>query len=122
MNKLPGKGAAVKVLLGIGMAMLTLGADRIIFPRTAIAGGFFNSFLPLQVSTIPGNGDTNPYGLAFAPFGFPPFGSVKPGQLLVSNFNDTSTQGLGTTIISIDPASRNTALFFQGTSPIGFTN
>ena len=31
---------AVKVLLGIGMAMLTLGADRIIFPRTAIAGGF----------------------------------------------------------------------------------
>jgi hypothetical protein len=112
----------VKVLLGIGVALIALGAGRIAFPRAAIAGGFFNPFLPLQVSTIPANGDANPYGLAFVPYGFPSYAAVKPGQLLVSNFNDTATQGLGTTIVSIDPSSGSTALFFQGTSPIGFTN
>jgi hypothetical protein len=114
--------ATVKVLLGIGVALIALGAGRIAFPRAAIAGGFFNPFLPLQVSTIPANGDANPYGLAFVPYGFPSYAAVKPGQLLASNFNDAATQGLGTTIVSIDPSSGSTALFFQGTSPIGFTN
>jgi hypothetical protein len=112
----------VKVWLGIGAALIALGAGRIAFPRTAIAGGFFNPFLPLQVSTIPGNGDVNPYGLAFVPYGFPSYGAVNTGQILVSNFNNTTTQGLGTTIVAIDPNSGNTSLFFQGTSPIGFTN
>jgi hypothetical protein len=112
----------VKIWLGIGAALLALGAGRIAFPRPAIAGGFFNPFLPLQVSTVPANGDANPYGLAFVPYGFPSYAAVKPGQLLVSNFNDTATQGLGTTIVSVDPSSGNTSLFFQGTSPVGFTN
>jgi hypothetical protein len=111
----------VKVWLGIGATLIAVGAGRA-FPRTAIAGGFFNPFLPLQVSTIPGNGDVNPYGLAFVPYGFPSYGAVNTGQILVSNFNNTTTQGLGTTIISIDPTSGNTALFYQGNSPIGFTN
>jgi hypothetical protein len=91
-------------------------------PENALAGGFFNPFLPLQVSTIPSNGDTNPYGLAFVPFGFPYGSAVTTGQLLASNFNDTSTQGLGTTIVSIDPKSGQAGLFYQGTSAIGFTN
>jgi hypothetical protein len=84
--------------------------------------GLFSPLLPAQVSTVPTNGDTNPYGLAFVPFGFPSSGALKPGRILVSNFNNAATQGLGTTIISIDPGSGNTALFYQGASPIGFTN
>src|SRR5215469_4882280 len=32
--------------------------------RTAFADGFFGPFLPLQVSTVPSNGDTTSYGLA----------------------------------------------------------
>ena len=79
-------------------------------------------FLPLQVSTAPSNGDLNPYGLAFVPQGFPMKGPLKPGQILISNFNDTSLQGRGSTIITIDPGSGQAGLFFQGTPPIGFTN
>jgi pimeloyl-ACP methyl ester carboxylesterase len=40
----------------------------------------------LLVPTIPANGDTNPYGVAFVPFGFPPRRSVNPGGfVLVGN-------------------------------------
>jgi hypothetical protein len=85
-------------------------------------------FLPLQVSTVPANGDLNPYGLAIVPPAlpfrpaFPSGGELKPGEILISNFNDTSLQGRGSTIITIDPNSGQTGLFFQGTAPIGFTN
>lgn len=79
-------------------------------------------FLPLQVSTVPSNGDTTPYGLAFVPDGFPDSDVVSAGTLLVSNFNSSSTPGQGTTIITVNPNSGKTGLFFQGNSPIGFTN
>jgi hypothetical protein len=84
--------------------------------------GFFRPFLPLQVSTSPGNGDLNPYGLAFVPHGIPFGGKLKPGEILISNFNDTMLQGRGSTIITIDPNNGQTGLFFEGTAPIGFTN
>jgi len=83
---------------------------------------FSAPFLPLQVSTVPSNGDLNPYGLAFVPPDFSFGEGLKPGQLLISNFNDTSLQGRGSTIITIDPRNGQTGLFFQGTPPIGFTN
>jgi hypothetical protein len=90
--------------------------------RTAFADGFLGPFLPLQVSTVPTNGDTTPYGLAFVPEGFPESASISKGTLLVSNFNNTTTAGQGTTIITVNPHNGQTGLFFQGTSPIGFTN
>jgi DNA-binding beta-propeller fold protein YncE len=79
-----------------------------------------DAFLPLQVSTIPSNGDTTPYGLAVVPHDFPEDATISPGELLVSNFNSTTTAGQGTTI-TVDPRSGKTGLFFQGSSPIGFT-
>ncbi len=90
--------------------------------QTAFANSFFRPFLPLQVSTIPSNGDTTPYGLAFVPDGFPGSGAFSTGKLLVSNFNNTTTAGQGTTIISVNPVTGRTDPFFQGTSPIGFSN
>jgi len=90
--------------------------------RTAFADGFFGPFLPLQVSTVPSNGDTTPYGLAFVPEGFPEGAAISKGTLLVSNFNSSSTAGQGTTIITVNPNTGQTGLFFQGSSPIGFTN
>ena len=90
--------------------------------RTAFAEGFFGPFLPLQVSTVPSNGDTTPYGLAFVPEGFPEGAAISKGTLLVSNFNSSSTAGQGTTIITVNPNTGQTGLFFQGSSPIGFTN
>lgn len=49
-------------LLGTAMALL---------PMTQAVAGVAAQFVPLQVSTIPANGDTNPYGVASVPFGFP---------------------------------------------------
>ena len=61
-----------------------------------------DAFLPRAInsSTMPQNGDVNPYGVAFVPEGFPGGGAISAGDVLVSNFNDnTNTQGTGTTII-----------------------
>jgi hypothetical protein len=109
-------------LQGIGAVLAVTLSGRLAGLPEALADWLFNPFLPQQVSTSPGNGDTNPYGLAFVPFGFPYGSAVGAGQLLVSNFNDMATQGLGTTIVSIDPRSGQAGLFFQGTAAIGFTN
>jgi hypothetical protein len=81
-------------------------------------------FLPAHVrvvSTIPANGDLNPYGVATVPHGFPSGGTVNPGDILVSNFNNSSNlQGTGTTIVRI-PGSGPASLFFQGTAPLGLS-
>jgi len=63
-------------------------------------------FIPRLVnsSTIPANGDVNPYGVAFVPKGFPTGGAIAAGDVLVSNFNNSAgTQGTGTTIIQLTP-------------------
>lgn len=75
----------------------------------------------ITVSTIPVNGDVNPYGVAFVPNGFPAGGVLNPGDILVSNFNDAQNiQGTGTTIIRVTPAGQ-TSLFFLGTPPLGLS-
>jgi hypothetical protein len=64
------------------------------------------AFLPRLVvsSTIPANGDLNPYGVAFVPQGFPAGGTIAPGDVLVSNFNNSGNlQGTGTTIVKLTP-------------------
>jgi hypothetical protein len=106
--------------LGVGAGIVLFGQLGVV--RTVFADSLFKPFLPLQFSTIPSNGDTTPYGLAFVPHDFPDDASISPGQLLVSNFNSSTTPGQGTTIITVDPRSGKTGLFFQGNSPIGFTN
>jgi len=84
-------------------------------------------FLPHSItsSTIPANGDLNPYGVAFVPVGFPLGGLIAPGDVLVSNFNNINNlQGTGTTIINFRPtgdlapgvpagSNGNAATFFQ---------
>ena len=73
-----------------------------------------------SVSTVPANGDVNPYGVAFVPDGFPA-GPLTPGDILVSNFNDgKNVQGTGTTIVRID-SNGNQSLFFKGQESLGLT-
>jgi hypothetical protein len=73
------------------------------------------------VSTIPSNGDLNPYGVAFVPEGFKEGGPLAPGDILVSNFNNyKNLQGTGTTIMKITPTGQK-SVFFQGSSGIGLT-
>jgi hypothetical protein len=75
---------------------------------------------PMVVSTIPPNGDVNPYGVAFVPPDFPAGGKLNPGDILVSNFNNSNNlQGTGTTITKIE--GNTPSLFFQGTAPLGLS-
>jgi hypothetical protein len=81
-------------------------------------------FLPVpeqQFSTVPKNGDQNPYGVAFVPDEFPGGGKIDPGDILVSNFNNSmNQQGTGTTIVKIPP-SGPVSLFFKGVTGLGLT-
>ena len=81
-------------------------------------------FLPAPVravSTVPGNGDVNPYGVAFVPPGFPTGGAINPGDILVSNFNNSSNlQGTGTTIVDVPP-TQPVFQYFGGTAPLGLS-
>jgi len=87
-----------------------------------------DAILPIPAvtaTTVPTNGDVNPYGVAFVPAGFPSGGSVQAGDILVSNFNASSNlQGTGTTIVRI-PASGTppnpATVFFQGSPGLGLS-
>jgi hypothetical protein len=62
--------------------------------------GPFNTVTTIS-TTIPANGDENPYGIARVPRST---GSLVEGRYLISNFNNgTNVQGLGTTIVQIAP-------------------
>ncbi len=61
-------------------------------------------------STVPANGDVNPYGIAIVPT---TTGSLVQGNILVSNFNNSQNlQGTGTTIVQITPSGK-VSLFAQ---------
>ena len=76
----------------------------------------------MTVSTVPPSGDVNPYGVAFVPAGFLRSTAAETGDILVSNFNNSSNaQGTGSTIVRITSAGKQT-VFFQGpTTGVGLT-
>ena len=60
-------------------------------------------------STVPENGDQNPYAIVVAPAAA---GKIQKDDVLIDNFNNISNlQGLGTTIVDYSPASKQTTLF-----------
>jgi hypothetical protein len=64
----------------------------------------------MVASTVPANGDQNPYGVAVVPQSS---GRLVQGDVLVSNFNNKKNQpGMGTTILQIAPNGTST-LFAQ---------
>lgn len=80
-----------------------------------------NSAPTFSDSTVPANGDINPYGVAFVPEGFPHGGPLRPGDIVVSNFNNSgNAQGTGTTIVRVSN-NGNPTLFFQGEQGLGLT-
>jgi len=85
---------------------LALGGHRAVShevsPTTSFLGGLTRS--SKIASTVPANGDVNPYGVALVPSST---GKLKSGDVLVSNFNDKANeQGTGTTIVQITPTGR----------------
>jgi hypothetical protein len=76
----------------------------------------------LSVSTVPSNGDQNPYGVAFVPKGFPKGGPLNADDVLVSNFNDgANVQGTGSTIVQIKQSGGPASVFFEGQPGLGLT-
>jgi hypothetical protein len=69
-------------------------------------------------STVPQNGDQNPYGVAVVPR---TTGKLVAGHVLVSNFNNNGPnggeQGTGTTIVQIAP-NGNVSLFARISTPL----
>jgi hypothetical protein len=77
-------------------------------------GGFIGALSHNDVvaSTVPANGDVNPYGVAVVRSSS---GRLVAGDVLVSNFNNAPTaantggeQGRGTTIVQVSPQGRRT--------------
>jgi hypothetical protein len=69
----------------------------------AAASSFIGPFNNVQTvaSTVPKNGDVNPYGTAVVPA---TTGRLMAGDVLVSNFNNhRNLQGTGSTIVEISP-------------------
>ena len=60
-------------------------------------------------STVPENGDQNPYAIVVAPVSA---GTVQKDDVLITNFNDAGNlQGLGTTIVNYNPTTKKLTTF-----------
>jgi hypothetical protein len=127
--KLRSLGTILTAMIGLGLAATACssaststsasGASR----ATPAAASPATSFLaqlhgPGQVaSTVPANGDVNPYGVAVVPASG---GRLTAGDILVSNFNDkANVQGTGTTIVQVSPAGHTSVFANIATLPAG---
>ena len=81
------------------LAMLCLGALLAVAESPAQPGT-----ITTIASTVPFNGDVNPYGIFVVPA---TSGKLVKGNLLISNFNASSNfQGTGTTLMQISPTGQ----------------
>jgi hypothetical protein len=70
-------------------------------------------------STVPANGDVNPYGVAVVPASG---GRLTAGDILVSNFNDkANVQGTGTTLVEVSPTGKTSVFANISALPAGQT-
>ena len=89
------------------LAVLLLAAPA----RAAAPGGFLEALrrqAPV-ISTVPDNGDQNPYAIVVAPASA---GAIEKDDVLVSNFNNAKNlQGTGSTIVRYTPSTGKLATF-----------
>src|ERR1700722_14765289 len=85
------KSAARQILVFAVLAALTLVGTELGHAQN----------IAVVASTVPSNGDVNPYGIVLVP---KTTGALVEGNILVSNFNNAANlQGTGTTIVQIAP-------------------
>lgn len=99
---------ARRVLPALGLAMVL---PTISVAQTASKAGFLAHLKTERLvdSTVPANGDQNPYAMVISPV---TAGKLRKGDLLVDNFNNKKNlQGTGTTIMSYNPKTKQTSLF-----------
>lgn len=91
-----------------------LAAGTLCVPASAQPQKAILPLAPPVVSTVPPNGDVNPYGVAVVPRTLLGTTVLQTGDILVSNFNNSQNlQGTGTTIVRINQLGQQ-SLFFQG--------
>lgn len=97
---------------GAKFAQLTSGLLMLGTAAQAADGSAFLTALhhhPTLTSTVPDNGDQNPYAVVIAPVST---GNVTKGDVLIDNFNNSGNlQGTGTTIVDYNPATQKLSLF-----------
>jgi len=87
-------GAVATAAMVLGAAQIALAAQHV--PALPVSSDL-SSRISTIASTVPPNGDVNPYGVAVVPMSM---GSLVQGDVLVSNFNNSQNlQGTGTTIV-----------------------
>jgi hypothetical protein len=94
--------AAAVAAITVGAGLATMGA------AAAQPPSFIGQFSHLKniASTIPANGDQNPYGVAVVQHSQ---GKLYRGDVLVSNFNNSDNfQGTGSTIVEVSPTGQQT--------------
>jgi len=95
--------------LGLGAALCAAPARA---DQTPDAGQSWLAHIRRQstlTSTVPRNGDQNPYAVVVSPV---TSGRLHEGDVLVTNFNDSNNlQGLGTTIVAYEPATKRLSVF-----------
>src|SRR5262245_61467470 len=90
--------------VGVGALALTAFAVTPALGTSSFIGQFHR--IRTVASTVPGNGDVNPYGVAVVRH---TIGSLVKGNVLVSNFNNSmNLQGTGTTIVQVSPGGKQT--------------
>jgi hypothetical protein len=95
---------ACSAVAGVAAAGLAVAPIAQAQSGAAFIGGFHK--ITTIASTVPANGDVNPYGVVVASRGE---GKLARGDVLVSNFNNAKNlQGTGTTIVSISPQGKRT--------------
>jgi hypothetical protein len=94
---------------GAAMAAAVVSAGLVAGPALAAGHHSFIGQFTMNgqvASTVPSNGDVNPYGVAVVQQSQ---GMLHRGNVLVSNFNDAGNfQGTGTTIVQVTPGGKVT--------------
>jgi hypothetical protein len=115
MRRVIVRTSLIAAALGLGSVALVPSVSE-----AAVSGhgkAFLSRFTTVTnvASTVPANGDLNPYGIVNVP---KTVGALVRGDTLVSNFNaKTNLQGTGTTIVEISPSGHQT-LFAQLSGPL----
>ena len=103
MSKTHRKALAATALAGAVATAVLAAAPA---AQAGTPGSFIGRFHKLTTigSTVPANGDINPYGTALVGKSQ---GSLVKGDVLVSNFNNSmNLQGTGTTIVQVSPSGK----------------
>ena len=106
MNKYKQCQTLITICTLVVLGLLLLGASTMSAQQAAARPHTISTIS----STIPSNGDINPYGVFRIPV---TKGKLIRGNILVSNFNNSANlQGTGTTLVQISPTG-NFSLFAQ---------